>query len=61
MNKLALLFIVIVLLTQVSGAMVVECNSTSYSVTIMVSRIFYVPLNNTFAEAVVKFLIYGTL
>ena len=61
MNKLALLFIVIVILTQVSEAMVVEYNSTSYSVPIMVSRIFYVPLNNTFAVAVVKFLIYGTV
>jgi len=61
MNKLALLFIVIVILTQVSEAMVVECNSTSYSVPIMVSRIFYVQLNNTFAVAVVKFLINGTV
>jgi len=61
MNKLALLFIVIVILTQVSEAMVVESNSTSYSVPIMVSRIFYVPLNDTFAVAVVKFLINGTV
>jgi hypothetical protein len=61
MNKLALLLMVIVILTQVSEAMVVEYNSTSYSVTIMVSRIFYVPLNDTFAVAVVKFLIYGTV